>query len=176
MDIFKGAERLMGMDDAAWARHANPWSGWTRAANAPLIVLAIWSRTWLGWWALVPLGLCILWMFLNPRAFAPPRDYDEWMSRGTLGERIWLDRANRDIPRHHRTAANISTLISALGIVPLAYGLWVLDAGWTLAGFALSLGGKMWFIDRMVWLHADLSGSTPGTPLPKPILDKGDRA
>ncbi|MCA8931790.1 MAG: hypothetical protein KDA49_04945, partial [Rhodospirillaceae bacterium] len=45
------------MDDATWARHASPWSVWTRVPIALLLVLAIWSRVWLGWWALLPVAL-----------------------------------------------------------------------------------------------------------------------
>jgi len=50
IDIFKVSEKLMGMDDAAWKRHANPWSVYTRFTCLPFIVLALWSRVWLGWW------------------------------------------------------------------------------------------------------------------------------
>jgi hypothetical protein len=48
MNIAKLLERLMGMDDATWARHANPWSGWTRVTIVPLLSSANWSRVWLG--------------------------------------------------------------------------------------------------------------------------------
>ena len=37
-----------GMDDATWARHANPWSAWTRIPILPLLCLAIWGRAWIG--------------------------------------------------------------------------------------------------------------------------------
>jgi hypothetical protein len=50
-DVFRSLERLMAMDDRVWRRHANPWSGWTRVTVLPLLVLAIWSRVWIGWWA-----------------------------------------------------------------------------------------------------------------------------
>lgn len=40
------------MTDESWRRHANPWSVWTRFAAIPAVVLAIWSRTWIGWWCL----------------------------------------------------------------------------------------------------------------------------
>jgi len=36
----------MGMDDATWKRHANPWSGWSRITILPLLCLAIMSRVW----------------------------------------------------------------------------------------------------------------------------------
>ncbi|WP_316015880.1 DUF6653 family protein [Roseobacter sp. HKCCA0434] len=166
MDLFRATERMMAMDAATWARHANPWSGWSRVPVLPLAALAIWSRVWIVWWALVPLALLVAWTLLNPRAFPPPRDLDTWMSRGVLGERLWLDRARRPVPAHHARAARLTTAIAAAGLVPLAWGLWSLDAGWTVAGLVLAVGGKLWFLDRMVWLHADMTAHPPGTPLP----------
>ena len=74
MDIFRGAERLMGMNDETWERHANPLSVYSRFSCLPLIVAAIWSRVWLGWWALAPLALAIGWTFINPRLFPAPLD------------------------------------------------------------------------------------------------------
>ena len=165
MDLFAAAERLMRMDDAAWHRHANPWSGWTRFAILPLLALAVWSRVWLGWGALVPVALVIVWTLWNPRAFRAPERLDHWMSRGVLGERLWLARAHAPIPAHHARAAWALTALSALGLPPFVYGLAVLDPGWTVAGLILIVGGKTWFVDRMVWLHADLTGNRPGTPL-----------
>ena len=50
------------MSDEAWKRHANPWSVWTRFAAIPLMILAIWSRLWLGWWCLVPITAVIVWL------------------------------------------------------------------------------------------------------------------
>lgn len=37
-------------------------------------------------------------------------------------------------------------------------GLALLDAGLTLAGLVAAMGGKLWFLDRMVWLKADMEG------------------
>ncbi len=176
MDIFAASERLMGMDDTAWRRHANPVSGWTRFAILPVFALAIWSRVWIGWGALVPVALVVAWTWINPRAFPPPADYGAWMSRGVLGERLWLDRARRDIPAHHIRAARITTAVAATGLPPLAWGLWALDPFATLLGLALGIGGKAWFVDRMVWLHADLTGTVPGTPLSDPTLPEPERS
>jgi hypothetical protein len=72
MDIFSGAERLMAMNDETWERRANPLSVYSRFLCLPLIVAAIWSRVWLGWWAVVPLALAIGWTFLNRRLFSAP--------------------------------------------------------------------------------------------------------
>ena len=82
MDVFKLSERLMAMDDEVWARHANPWSVYSRFTCLPLIALAIWSRVWLGWWSLVPLVLALFWTWYNPRAFRPSTRNDGWAFKG----------------------------------------------------------------------------------------------
>lgn len=85
--------RLAGMTDEAWRRHANPWSVWTRFAGIPLMILAIWSRAWIGWWAPVPCAVVVAWLWWNPRAF-PPID-TAWSSKGIFGERLWLQDRSR---------------------------------------------------------------------------------
>ena len=72
------------MTDDAWKRHANPWSVWTRFAAIPLMILAIWSRVWLGWWCLVPVAAVIVWLWLNPHVFAPVENADELGGEGHL--------------------------------------------------------------------------------------------
>ena len=161
MDIFRGAERLMTMDDATWARHANPWSVWTRVAILPLLTLAIWSRVWLGWAALVPLGLVLIWTWINPRLFPAPKRLDSWAAQGVMGERLFLadrkPRGVRTVPAHHRKVAHLLTGVSVLGLGPFAWGLWRLDPWATLFGLSLIMIGKLWFVDRMVWLYRDMS-------------------
>jgi len=144
------------MDDATWSRHANPWSGWSRVPVLPLMALSIWSRIWFGWWVMAPLVLLLLWVFLNPRVFPPPRDKSAWMTRAVLGERVWLGRGTRPIPRHHARMAGVLSAVAGVGLVPLAAGLWQLDAGLTLTGLVTCVGGKLWFLDRMVWLWHDM--------------------
>ena len=61
------------MSEDVWMHHANPWSVWTRFTVLPLLILAIWSRVWLGWWAFVPMAAAVLWMWLNPRIFPKPQ-------------------------------------------------------------------------------------------------------
>lgn len=153
MDDRGLSERLMGMTDAAWAAHASPWSVWTRVPVLPLAALAVWARTWIGWWCLLPLALIAVWTALNPRVFSPPATLESWASRGVLGERIWLDRARRPIPRHHRIAAGILSVVALAGLPVLAFGLWRLDPWATVAGVVVVSGAKLWFLDRMVWLH-----------------------
>lgn len=164
MDVFRAAEKLMAMDDDAWARHANPWSGWSRLSCIPLLALAVWSRAWIGWWSLIPIGLAIAWTWLNPRLFGPPKSLDNWMSRGVLGERIFLARKKHPIPAHHERAGVILAGMSAPGVVILLYGLLVLDGRATLCGAVLTALPKLWFLDRMVWLQRDMEKQkkTPG--------------
>ncbi|MHC4941261.1 MAG: DUF6653 family protein [Planctomycetota bacterium] len=79
MDLFKGAERLMAMDERTWLRHPNPWSAWTRFFTVvPLFSVAVWSRVWLGWYALIPVGAVCFWAWFNPRAFPLPQRTDNW--------------------------------------------------------------------------------------------------
>ena len=49
MTVEKRIASAFGLDDEGWARHANPWSGWTRVITTlPLLIAAIWSRAWVG--------------------------------------------------------------------------------------------------------------------------------
>ncbi|WP_425093099.1 DUF6653 family protein [Tropicimonas sp. S265A] len=161
MGLFRSAERLMGMTDASWARHANPWSGYSRFIVLPLLVMAIWARIWLGWYALVPVVLCLAWAWINPRAFPPPATTAAWATQGVLGERAFLNRKQVPIPKHHETWAYWLTALSAAGLPPLVWGLWVFDPSWTLLGLVLTMGGKIWFVDRMAWLWADMKAADP---------------
>ena len=156
MDIFKAAERMMRMDDATWARHANPWSVYTRFSCLPLLVVAIWSRDWIGGWAFLVMALTLAWTFVNPRLFSEPATLDSWASKGVLGERHFLARAARPVPTHHVTWAKILTWVSGSGAIVLAYGLWRLDLWATLCGLSITVLGKVWFVDRMVWLYEDM--------------------
>lgn len=171
-DVFKGAERLMSMTDESWRRHANPWSVWTRFTCLPLMVLSLYSWGWIGWGALPLFLLSAAWTWVNPRAFPPPDDFGSWASRGTLGERVFLARDRYAVAAHHVRVAHVLTVLSALGLLPLIYGLIVLDPWATAMGVVATAMPKVWFVDRMVWIHAETTGTTPGTALPDPTLPK----
>jgi Family of unknown function (DUF6653) len=160
-DIFKASERFMAMDEAAWARHANPLSVYSRFSILPLMSLAIWSRVSIGWWAVAGVALVVLWTWWNPRAFGPPASTRGWASRGTFGERVFLNRKSLPVPHHHVVWAKLLTGVSVVGIVPWIYGLWALDLSAVLLGLALIIGGKTWFVDRMVWLYQDMKDQDP---------------
>lgn len=129
------------MSERTWSRHSNPWSGWTRAATFPLVLVPPWTRRW---WLVAPLAL---WLWLNPRLFPPPADDSAWMTRGVLGEKLWMEGGRRG-----RLEFGLGVLAGAADVVAvgMAYGRRPgYMAGFGMAGWLL----KMWFIDRMVALY-----------------------
>jgi polyferredoxin len=145
------------MDDEAWRRHANPWSVWTRFAAIPPLILSIWSRTWIGWWCLVPLAVVVVWLFVNPSAFAPVEHPTSWTARGIYGERAWL-RERGSLPREHRQVLRLLVVLGSAGIALLVWGLVVLDPWPTVFGATLVVIGQLWRIDRFARLYDDLTG------------------
>ncbi len=170
MGFINRMEHLMGMSDAVWLRHANPLSVWTRFSCLPLLALAVWSRVWFGWAAIPLIMLALWWIWANPRAFSVPLDFGSWASRVTLGERVYLVRDQYDIPAHHLRATAILAALPVLGLLPFVWGLWALDFWAVVAGAALLVLPKVWFCDRMVWIHAELTQTTPGDRLPDPRM------
>jgi hypothetical protein len=142
----------MAMDDRVWRRHANPWSGWTRVTVLPLLVLAIWSRVWIGWWACSGLGLWSVDL-AEPAPLsraARPRRMDD---RGVLGERVFLE--HRGGRGGHVRAAKLLSWLSLPGAILMVWGLWALWWEGAVFGMILALLPKLWFLDRMVWVHRD---------------------
>lgn len=168
MDLAKLTERFMGMNDATWAKHANPWSGWTRMPILPLLSLAIWSRVWFGWGALWLVLATFIWTWLNPRLFGAPSNNRAWMTRAVLGERVWLASRPNPIPQHHARVSRFLNIAAMIGIMVLGYGLWRLDLGWVMAGLVTTMGAKLWFLDRMVWLLADMADNSENIEMNRP--------
>lgn len=149
------------MDDATWARHANPWSVFTRASVLPILIVAIWSRVWLGWGSLVLVAIALLWNWINPRLFSKPRSTQNWASQAVLGERVWINRDQVPIPPHHRVFPTVLNLFSVIGTLLIIWGLIALDLWPTMLGLTVTYAGKFWFLDRMVWLYANMKDATP---------------
>lgn len=150
MDAKNAVARAFRMDDEAWRRHANPWSVWTRFAAIPLMLAAIWSRTWIGWWCLLPIAAVIVWLFVNPTAFRPvePRG---WAARGIYGERAWV-RDKSLVPPDHRGVLRILVVLGLTGFALVALGLVRLDVWPTVFGATLVIVAQLWRIDRFGWL------------------------
>lgn len=162
--------RTFGLDAAGWARHANPWSVYTRIPVPVLLAGAVWTREWIDWWCLALVAVVCVWAAVNPRAFPPPADLDAWASRAVLGETFWNDRAATPVPRRHRVAPFVLTALNTAGLPLIVWGLVAADVWILVTGLVVQSAGKLWFLDRMVWLHDDMValGHTP------PPLRTGD--
>ena len=144
------------MDDKTWMKHANPWSVYTRTSALPLLILAIWSRVWFGWWSIALVILVIAWIWFNPRIFPEVKFTDNWASRGVFGERVWLNRKNIELPEHHKTIPNVLNAVQGIGIIFIIWGLYYLDFWPTFFGLILALESKLWYVDRMVCIYEDM--------------------
>jgi hypothetical protein len=161
MDVYRLAEKLMSMSDDVWLRHASGWSVWTRVLTFPPLLLAIWSHRWIGGWAVLPVALLLVWTWLNPRVFPPPRSTDRWHSKATFGERIWLERRTVAIPDHHRRLPHLLNAVAGFGGLLAVVAAWL---GWLwpcVLGTALLYAGKLWYLDRMVWLYDEVAAREP---------------
>ncbi|MCP4612441.1 MAG: hypothetical protein GY845_27400 [Planctomycetes bacterium] len=151
---------LMSMDDATWERHASPMSVWTRVVTGiPVIFAATWSIKPFGWWSLIIIFISVLWLWLNPRLFSPPSNTNNWASKVTFGERVWLNRSKYPIPKHHGQWANFLSIAAGVGFFIGIIGAFLNNPLPAVTGGLISWFGKMWFCDRMVWLYEDMKDS-----------------
>lgn len=156
MNVEQKIANVFQMNEYTWERHANPGSVWSRNTVLPMLILAAWSRVWLGWWALIPFVIALLWNWYNPRIFPKPKSTDNWASQAVFGERVWLNRDNIPVPKQHHYLPNILTAIATFGTVLIILGV-INFAIWpTVCGLCLVYLGKLWFLDRMVWLYQDM--------------------
>lgn len=144
------------MDESTWKRHSNPWSVVTRSTVTPILVLALWSRVVFGWYSIILVIFSLIWIYVNPRIFSPPKSTNNWASKGVFGERVWVNRDKVPIPEKHRRVPNILSIVSGIGFIFVIFGTYKLDILIVLFGFSLNLLGKLWFVDRMVWLYEDM--------------------
>jgi len=157
MTIERKIANFFNLTDENWLKHANPWSVWTRYSVLPLIVLAFWSRTWIGWWCLIPGITSFAWMFFNPIFFPKAKSTKNWASKAVLGERVYLNRDVIAIPTHHQSVIfKILNGISSIGMVlsiwaTVNYSIWG-----AVLGICMAYLGKSWYLDRMVWLFEDM--------------------
>jgi len=154
---------LFGLKGDSWMRHANPWSVWTRFAVLPLLILAVWSRDWIGWWSVAAVALVLVFMMVNPLLFRKSGSTRNWASKSVFGEHIWSDRDTVELPRQFLDSKvpATSTAIQVAGVALLAYGLIQLDPLTTVAGLVLDQTAKAWYLDRMVLLYEDMKARNP---------------
>ena len=157
MTLEKQIAKVFNLEGDNWMKHANPWSIWTRFATLPFLVLAIWSRTWIVWYSLVPIITLIIWLVINPTLFKKPTSFDNWGSKSVLGEKYWSNRKETPVPEHHNIPIKILTTLQTIGGIALMVGLWKLEINLTIIGTITIYLSKMWFLDRMVWIYGEMT-------------------
>lgn len=156
MKIFNKVAKFFGLNDETWIQHANPWSVWSRMCILPLLAVAVWSHVWIGWYSLYFIGAIIFWTWINPRFFGKPKTTKHWASKAVFGERVWLRKDELSIPTQHLRVIFILNIITGSGLPFLVWGLYELTIWSVILGITLVILGKMWFLDRMVWLYEDM--------------------
>jgi hypothetical protein len=156
MTMEKKIAKAFNLTSDNWMRHANPWSVGTRYSVLPIIVLAFWSRIWIGWWCAIPAALSLAWMFFNPVFFPKPKSTKNWASKSVMGERVWMNRKEKPVPAYHKTMPGILNLISSAGMILAIWAIIILSPWMAALGVALAYLGKSWYLDRMVWLYEDM--------------------
>ena len=101
-------------------------------------------------------GILVIWLILNPKAFKKPKSTKNWASKAVLGERVWINRKKVPIPKEYAFMAMLLNTINGSGLPFLIYGLYSFHFWTTLLGMVLIYAGKMWFLDRMVWLFENM--------------------
>jgi hypothetical protein len=125
-----------------------------------MLAAAIWSYDWIGWWALVPTALVVVFLMINPLLFHEPSSTRNWASKAVFGERIWADRNDVDIPPQFRASKvpNLATAFQLVGVIALGYGLIRLDVIAVVSGLLIVQLAKSWYLDRMVLLFDEMKG------------------
>lgn len=160
MSIEKKIANVFNLTDENWKKHANPWSVWTRFTVLPLIVFSFWSRIWMGWWCLIPVAISFFWMVYNPVFFSKPKSTKNWASKSVLGERVFINKDKIDIPKRHKNGIyKLLNLISSIGLIMTIWAIITYSVWGVVFGTFLTLFGKGWYLDRMVWLYEDMKNT-----------------
>ncbi len=124
---------LQRLADLMWARHRNPWSGWTRIALGVALPFVLWSNDP---WATAALVVLVV---TNPFWFPPPRDDRALMTRAVDGERAFLATAPW-------TLKAMLLWVPAPLAVGAVWALWSHQLGWSLLLIVTLYAGKILFL------------------------------
>ncbi|MFC5135686.1 MULTISPECIES: DUF6653 family protein [Haloferacaceae] len=145
-------DALESARDAAWRRHANPKSGWSRLLVTPVLLYAAYRRD--GKIAALALAFTVV----NPVLFSPPADDDAWMTRVVLAERWWIEEREEDV-----LAASYPAVLNLINLPVFAYAFLAAyrkrPVRAAVAGLA-SILLKLRFVDELVRRYdAETAGS-----------------
>lgn len=96
-------------EDRRWAGRSHPLCVYSRLAAALALIVVLTTHRSLGVYALVPVGICLFFILVNPFVFPAPEDDKSWATRSVLGQRLWRKREapGWDVP-------SVSRVVSAL--------------------------------------------------------------
>ncbi|MDL5363521.1 DUF6653 family protein [Halalkalicoccus sp. NIPERK01] len=137
------------LSERAWRRHANPYSGATRVLAGAALLLALYRHAWKS------LGAVIAFLALNPVLFPEPKDTDNWLSEGVLGEQAWIAEGNPVFGTGYPEVLNAINVPLYLYTLYSAYRRYPIR---TLVGFLVTFALKLLFVDAMARYHRDRRG------------------
>ena len=141
-------------EDRRWAGRSHPWCVYSRLAAALLLIVALTTHRGLGIYALIPIGLCLFFIIVNPFVFPAPKDDSRWATRSVLGQRIWRGRENPgwDVPSISRIASALAYFIA----------LWLAiesQLGEAVTLGLIALGLKLVYLDWMARYHGRMKSA-----------------
>ncbi|MEZ5924885.1 MAG: DUF6653 family protein [Hyphomicrobiaceae bacterium] len=139
---------MSSLEDRRWAGRSHPWCVYTRLAAALALIVAITTHRSLGVQALIPIGVCLFFIIINPFIFPAPKDKTRWATRSVLGQRLWRRRENPgwDVPSISRVASALAYFVALW----LAFENQLAEA--VLLGL-IALGLKLVYLDWMARYH-----------------------
>ncbi|MFC3095715.1 DUF6653 family protein [Alteromonas sediminis] len=157
MNSLKVIEKLLFMSNETWKKHGNPASVFSRLLVFPLLILTIWWRETLAEFFWVIFIVLLVFLFLSTRLFPAPKNNKSWASKSILGEKLWLDNTNCQVPQKHSYAATLIISGQFISLLLIVLGLVYTVQSMVWTGTSTFLVLKLWFLDRMVWLLSDMS-------------------
>jgi hypothetical protein len=129
--------RLALVRRTAFARHANPWSAWTRWTTTPLVLVPVWTRR------RSHAALIGAWLAVNPILFPKVADERNWATRAMLGEELWITSR----PKDAATALSVVTSVAAVIVLVAAHRHRLVPAA---AGSAVQMALTLVYWEQMV--------------------------
>ncbi|WP_083898785.1 DUF6653 family protein [Natronococcus jeotgali] len=82
---------LEEFEETFWERHSNPKSGWSRVLVLPVLLYAVYHRSW-------KLAVStVVFTAINPLLFSSPESNDAWMTQVVLAERWWTEEQKQSV-------------------------------------------------------------------------------